>query len=389
MAQVELKNIVGHYGDTLAVDDVSFKIPSGQFVTLLGPSGCGKSSTLRIVAGLLRPTSGRVEFDGRDVTRLSASRRKIGMVFQSLALFPHMTVTENVAFGLKMKKMPGSDRQKQIARMLEIVQLGHLAERYPSQLSGGQQQRVALARALAIAPSILILDEPFGALDRKLREAMQVELYGLTRELGMTALFVTHDQEEALMLSDSIVVMNKGAIEQLGTPEQIYRQPRTQFVADFMGMTNFMRAKVLEANASATQVEIAGVNFTAPAHDALSAGNDVTLAVRPEKIMLATQASSGDKIEGRVRQITYHGNMLRYVVDLPSETPIVVIEPAGTRGDALCRRERPFGSSGNATTPISSRLEARPEQAPYFAGSSSKMPLHCMLIQSALAVRLL
>jgi ABC-type Fe3+/spermidine/putrescine transport system ATPase subunit len=181
MARVDLKNIVGRYGDFLAVDNVNLTIESGQFVTLLGPSGCGKSSTLRIVAGLLKPSSGQVEFDGRDVTNLAAAKRNIGMVFQSLALFPHMTVAENVAFGLKMKRVPAEESTKQVKRILEIVRLDHLAHRYPAQMSGGQQQRVALARAMVIKPGILILDEPFGALDRKLREAMQMELHALTR----------------------------------------------------------------------------------------------------------------------------------------------------------------------------------------------------------------
>jgi spermidine/putrescine ABC transporter ATP-binding subunit len=339
MAQVELKNVVGRYGEFLAVDDVSFTIPSGAFVTLLGPSGCGKTSTLRIVAGLLQPTAGRVEFDGRNVNGVSAAKRNIGMVFQSLALFPHLTVEENVAFGLKMKKVPAAEIDRQVRRMLEIVRLGHLADRYPAQMSGGQRQRVALARALAITPSILILDEPFGALDRKLREAMQVELHDLTRELGITALFVTHDQEEALMLSDAIGVMNKGRIEQFGTPAEIYGSPGTAFVADFMGMTNFLSGRLVAADRSATRIEVAGRIVTGPPRSDLSIGQDVTLAVRPEKIAVMGSNPEGEPpngaLSGKVRQVTYHGNALRYVVEAEAGASIVSVDSGGTGATAI------------------------------------------------------
>jgi len=338
MAQVELKNVTGRYGEFLAVDDISLTIPSGQFVTLLGPSGCGKSSTLRMIAGLLAPSSGRVLFDGRDVTRLSAAMRNIGMVFQSLALFPHMTVAENVAFGLKMKKTPSADIAKCVQRMLEIVRLDHLAGRYPAQMSGGQQQRVALARALAITPSILILDEPFGALDRKLREAMQVELHALTRQLGITALFVTHDQEEALMLSDMIAIMNKGAVEQFGRPEEIYRTPRTQFVADFMGVTNFLDGQLLEVSGARSQVKVGAVVLVAPGHAGFNAGEKVKLAIRPEKIVMTTEPPAdapARALSGAVRGVTYHGNASRYVLGLQSGETLVAIEPTDRRGGTL------------------------------------------------------
>jgi spermidine/putrescine ABC transporter ATP-binding subunit len=338
MARVDLKNIVGRYGDFLAVDDVSLTIDSGQFVTLLGPSGCGKSSTLRIVAGLLQPSSGRVEFDGRDVTNVAAAKRNIGMVFQSLALFPHMTVAENVAFGLKMKKVSAEDSAKQVQRTLEIVRLDHLAHRYPAQMSGGQQQRVALARALAIKPSILILDEPFGALDRKLRDTMQMELHSLTRELRITALFVTHDQEEAMMLSDAVAVMNKGVIEQFGKPEEIYRSPRTKFVADFMGVTNFLPARVVEATGMSLSVDVLGFNLPLMRNPALRAGQDVTLAVRPEKVSIAVDvASAGNQnaVGGKVKQVTFHGNTSRYVVELQSGVELIVIEPNDQRDGPL------------------------------------------------------
>ncbi|CAH1688423.1 Spermidine/putrescine import ATP-binding protein PotA [Hyphomicrobiales bacterium] len=327
MAQVALKNIVARYGSFLAVDHVSLTIESGQFVTLLGPSGCGKSSTLRIVAGLLQPDEGVVEFNGRDVTTVSSAKRNIGMVFQSLALFPHMTVTQNVAFGLRMKKTPQSDIEKQVRRMLEIVRLDHLADRYPAQMSGGQQQRVALARALAITPSILILDEPFGALDRKLREAMQVELHALTRQLGITALFVTHDQEEALMLSDSIAVMNKGHVEQFGSPTDIYRAPKTQFVADFMGMTNFLPGEVVDSDASSAKVRVGSAVFSTAVRDKVTPGEAVKLAIRPEKVRIGPiSGASSSCLEGNIRQVTYHGNASRYVVDLPEGGSIIALQ---------------------------------------------------------------
>lgn len=343
MAQVALKNIVARYGSFLAVDHVSLTIESGQFVTLLGPSGCGKSSTLRIVAGLLQPDEGVVEFNGRDVTSVSSAKRNIGMVFQSLALFPHMTVTQNVAFGLRMKKMPQSEIEGQVRQMLQIVRLDHLADRYPAQMSGGQQQRVALARALAITPSILILDEPFGALDRKLREAMQVELHALTRQLGITALFVTHDQEEALMLSDSIAVMNKGRVEQFGTPAEIYRAPRTEFVADFMGMTNFLPGEVVDSDATSTKVRVGSALFSTTAKEKIAPGEAVKLAIRPEKVMIGSvPVADSCFLEGNIRQITYHGNASRYVVDLPDGGSIIALQQQAAAVDL------PVGSSVRA-----------------------------------------
>jgi spermidine/putrescine ABC transporter ATP-binding subunit len=327
MAEVKLKNVVARYDDFLAVDHVSLTIGAGQFVTLLGPSGCGKSTTLRIVAGLHRPDEGVVEFNGHDVTGVGSAQRNIGMVFQSLALFPHMTVAQNVAFGPRMKKAPQAEIDSQVKKMLEIVRLDHLADRFPVQMSGGQQQRVALARALAIAPSILILDEPFGALDRKLREAMQMELHALTRQLGITALFVTHDQEEALMLSDLVGVMNKGRIEQFGPPQEIYRAPKTRFVADFMGMTNFLTGEVVDSDAGSAKVRVGGAVFSAPVTSALGRGLGVKLAIRPEKISVENAAQpEASSLEGNIRQITYHGNASRYVVDLPGGEALVALQ---------------------------------------------------------------
>jgi spermidine/putrescine ABC transporter ATP-binding subunit len=327
MVEVVLRDIVARYNQFLAVDSVSLTIGSGQFVTLLGPSGCGKSTTLRIIAGLMKPTSGAVFFAGRDVTAANAADRKIGMVFQSLALFPHMTVAENVAFGLKMRGGAPAAIKKRVQRMLEMVRLDHLSDRYPSQMSGGQQQRVALARAIAVEPSILILDEPFGALDRKLREAMQVELHQLTREMKITSLFVTHDQEEALMLSDAIAVMNKGRIEQFGTPQEIYAAPATRFVADFMGMTNFLQGRVTGRNGNGLNISIGEATMRTPEFETASNGEDITFAVRPEKIVLApAQAPSQAAIEGIIRQVTYHGDASRIVLALKNGETMVALE---------------------------------------------------------------
>ena len=296
MAHVQLENISRRYDSVAAVETVSMEVKPGTFLTLLGPSGCGKTTTLRMVAGLVPPSTGTVRIDGRDVTALGAAQRGIGMVFQSLALFPHMTVAGNVAFGLRMRKVAPSAIATRVQAMLETVQLGHLATRYPNQLSGGQQQRVALARALVIEPSILILDEPFGALDRKLREAMQVELRQITRQLGITALFVTHDQEEALMLSDAIAVMNAGRVEQFGTPQEVFQQPRTRFVADFMGVTNFLRDE-----------------------------SGAELAIRPEEVTLQPGAVAGRS--GTVAQAIYHGTTTSYIVHLADGQVLTAREP--------------------------------------------------------------
>ncbi|CAN5351707.1 ABC transporter ATP-binding protein [soil metagenome] len=340
MAHVSLNHLHKSHGPNVVVNDISLDIPSGKFLTLLGPSGCGKSSTLRIVAGLSQPDSGRVLIDGRDVTRLDAPQRNIGMVFQSLALFPHMTVQDNVAFGLKMRGVPAGQQAPRVKRALDLVHLGSFGERYPRQLSGGQQQRVALARALVVEPSILILDEPFGALDRKLREAMQTELYRITRELGITSLFVTHEQEEALMLSDSVAVMNQGRIEQVGSPIELFERPRNRFVAEFMGLSNFVRAQVVGTHDGGCTLEAFGHAFDAPAA-ALSVGQPVDVALRPERIRLSathtTDAAGSEGVRGQVTQAIYHGSASDYMVRLPDGSMLSVRQgnDQGLSHDAL------------------------------------------------------
>jgi len=319
MAQISLRNLTKYYpgGQVPAVDDVSLDIPAGGFLTLLGPSGCGKSSTLRIVAGLSDPDGGQVLMDRRDVTRLGAQKRNIGMVFQSLALFPHLTVAENVAFGPRMRGVSAADRKARVERVLSIVELTGFAQRYPHQLSGGQQQRVALARAMVVEPSVLILDEPFSALDRKLREAMQLELYRITREIGVTALFVTHDQEEALTLSDQIAVMNHGRVEQCGTPREIFAAPQTRFVAEFMGLSNFLPARIDDGS-----LEIEGQRFAWTGR--METHGDCDVALRPEGLWLSADAPAGaPALPGVLRQAIYQGPTSSYTVQLPSGRSLV------------------------------------------------------------------
>ncbi|MEK9944445.1 MAG: ABC transporter ATP-binding protein [Alphaproteobacteria bacterium] len=309
MAELKLENLTKTFGTARAVDDLSLDLPSGEFVTLLGPSGCGKTTTLRMVAGLEKPDSGTVRLGGTDVTALPPFRRNIGMVFQSHALFPHMTVAENAAFGLRMRKIDKAARRQRVREALDLVRLADYLERYPHQLSGGQQQRVALARALVVSPDILLLDEPFGALDRKLREALQEELRQLTRKIGITSLFVTHDQEEALILSDRICVMNAGRIDQIGSPETIFEQPETHFVADFMGVGNFISGTVSSSANGETLVDAAGCKVLSRMPTQWNTGTPVTAAIRAEKITLSTtRPSDGPNVmEGQLDSAIYQG----------------------------------------------------------------------------------
>ncbi len=317
MFGIELKSVTKRYADVAAVDNVALAIKRAEFLTLLGPSGCGKTTTLRIVAGLQKPDSGRVCISGRDVTGLSPSERNIGMVFQSLALFPHMTAAENVAFGLRMRRLAKAETADRVKRVLTRVHLDRFADRYPHQLSGGQQQRVALARALVIEPSILVLDEPFASLDRKLREAMQQELRIITRELKITSLFVTHDQEEALLLSNWIAVMNRGRVEQFGRPSEIYWHPQSRFVADFTGSANFIPAKVVECGRGSVALVISGVKLESPANGHLKPGDDVQAVIRPEWIELSASRRPGQPaFAGKLRDVVFQGNVSTYEVEL-------------------------------------------------------------------------
>lgn len=283
---VELANVTKKFGDFVAVDSVDLRIRDGEFFSLLGPSGCGKTTTLRMIAGFEQPTMGEIYIKGQPVAGIPPHRRPVNTVFQSYALFPHMTVAQNVAFGLEMKKVPKAEIKRRVAEVLELVQLPQMSERRPRQLSGGQQQRVALARALVNRPDVLLLDEPLGALDLKLRKAMQLELKQIQAEVGITFIYVTHDQEEALTMSDRIAVMSDGLVQQVGEPRAIYEHPNNRFVADFIGETNFVNGLVADLGVFTT-VKIGDVPVLGTADGRqLDVGQPVTLALRPEKINL-------------------------------------------------------------------------------------------------------
>jgi ABC-type Fe3+/spermidine/putrescine transport system ATPase subunit len=303
---VALRQLSIAHGARRVVHAIDLAIRPGEFVCLLGPSGCGKTTTLRAIAGLNRVEAGRIEIDGVLANALPAHRRKIAMVFQDLALFPHMTVAENIAFGLALRKVPAEETRRRIAAMLELLHLEGLEGRLPRQLSGGQQQRVAIARSLVVQPAVLLLDEPFAALDRKLREEMRREIRALQRRLGLTVVFVTHDQEEALALADQVVVMNQGRIEQAAPPDVIYETPASRFVLDFVGQTNF-----LAVSRQAGGFQLAGRPIQAAGARLDGAGPQV--ALRPERLRLAGGGPPlANRLEGRIEEITYEGALVTY-----------------------------------------------------------------------------
>jgi spermidine/putrescine transport system ATP-binding protein len=321
-----LDKVAKRFGDYVAVHEADFGIAQGEFFSLLGPSGCGKTTTLRMIAGFEQPTAGRILLEGKDVSRTPPYRRNVNTVFQHYALFPHMNVADNVAFGPRSRKLPEAEVKKRVGDLLEVTRLTQFAARRPAQLSGGQQQRVALARALVNYPSALLLDEPLGALDLKLRQAMQIELKRIQREVGITFIYVTHDQEEALTMSDRIVVMNEGRVEQLGTPEEIYHSPDTVFVAGFIGVANLLPATVrASANGHAT-VTVAGDRpVEVPVgHWRGSAGQAATVMVRPERLRLALQASPGtDLLSATVRAAVFQGPVMRCILRDARGTEII------------------------------------------------------------------
>lgn len=318
---VELREVTKRFGNFTAVASVALSIREGEFFSLLGPSGCGKTTTLRMIAGFDLPSEGEIYLRGKPVGQLPPFKRNVNTVFQNYALFPHLTVYQNVAFGLEMKKTAKAEIERRVNEALEMVRLPNVGGRKPNQLSGGQKQRVALARALINRPEVLLLDEPLGALDLKLRKAMQLELKELQRQLGITFIFVTHDQEEALIMSDRIGVMNDGFLLQVGAPQEIYDRPANRFVADFIGETNFLPCKVLQAEGGLTAVTV-GDNLTmqAAVADELSPGQEATLAIRPEKIHIhAPDAAPGDGeavYSGRVVEAAFLGTDTRFSVEL-------------------------------------------------------------------------
>ena len=331
-ADVRLDRVTKTFGDVRAVDDLSLDIEQGEFFSLLGPSGCGKTTSLRMIGGFEEPTTGTIYLAGGDVTGLPPYRRDVNTVFQSYALFPHLDVFENVAFGLRRKKVDRSEVQRRVAESLRLVDLPGFERRKPSQLSGGQQQRVALARALVNRPKLLLLDEPLGALDLKLRKQMQLELKRIQSEVGITFLYVTHDQEEAMTMSDRLAVMRHGKIEQIGAPEDVYERPATEFVAGFLGASNLLDGEVAESGDAGVTVRLAsGGTITVPtANGAGSPGSKVKVGVRPEKIRLESEDSAAEagwnSVGGTLRMATYVGVSNQYTVDGPEGRTLTVYE---------------------------------------------------------------
>jgi len=325
---LEFRNVTKLFGDVRAVDEATFQVRRGEFLSLLGPSGCGKTTSLRMIAGFERPTSGEIFLDGRPVGATPPYRRNVNTVFQHYALFPHKTVLDNVAFGLRMKRRPHAQIAERVDRMLALVELPGVGRRFPHQLSGGQQQRVALARALINEPTVLLLDEPLGALDLKVRRRMQQELKRIHREVGVTFVSVTHDQEEALTMSDRIAVMNHGRIEQLDTPAGVYERPATRFVAGFIGLTNLLRGVVEGRNDRDVVVRLAsGARLRAETADGRAPGAEVDVAIRPEKIqMTAVRPAAADNcLEGQVGSFVYQGAATEYQIALADGQAVRVI----------------------------------------------------------------
>jgi len=332
-SSVELEGLSKRFGDVTAVSELDLEIGRGEFFTLLGPSGCGKTTTLRVIAGFERPSNGRVLIEGGDVTGLAPHQRPTNTVFQSYALFPHLNVRENVAYGLKRKKVARPEIERRVRGELERVGLADQANRKPSQLSGGMQQRVALARAVVNLPKVLLLDEPLGALDLKLRKGLQIELKRIQREVGITFVYVTHDQEEALTMSDRIAVMNRGVVEQVAGPEEVYERPRTTFVAGFIGVSNLMPGTLGRIDGASADLRLdAGVSLSVAAPAGLAPGSSCHAVVRPEKLALSSvEAAAPDgrpSVEGTVESSLYLGTATQVLVRLPGGVSVTALVPS-------------------------------------------------------------
>ena len=314
MSYLTLTDVQKRFGEFSAVQDFNLSAEKGEFVSFLGPSGCGKTTTLRMIAGFEQPSSGSITIDDRDVTNVPPNRRNVGMVFQSYALFPNMTVADNIGFGLTVRKRPRDQVRKRVAELLDIVNLPDKGGRYPYQLSGGQQQRVALARALAFEPQVLLLDEPLSALDAKIRVALRHEIRQIQRQLGITTVYVTHDQEEALSLSDRVVVMSEGRMEQVGTPFEIYNFPATAFVASFVGTLNVLSGKIIDAGRG--EIDISGQTVTVTRKFEGRAGQAVRLALRPEMATLGDRPVGCSRLQGQVVDVSFLGSIVRIRVQI-------------------------------------------------------------------------
>jgi spermidine/putrescine transport system ATP-binding protein len=324
-AVIQLDRVMKRFGRYVAVHEADFTIGQGEFFSLLGPSGCGKTTTLRMIAGFEQPTGGRILLEGQDVSRVPPYRRNVNTVFQHYALFPHMSVHDNVAFGPRCRKLEPAEIERRVRALLAVVRLTDFAERRPAQLSGGQQQRVALARALVNYPSALLLDEPLGALDLKLRQTMQIELKRIQREVGITFIYVTHDQEEALTMSDRIAVMNDGRVEQIGSPEEIYHSPASVFVANFIGVANLLPAVVTRAGGDQVTVRVAGngeISLPAGA-EPREAGAAATVMVRPERMRLTPGDAGSTGVPVTVEHVVFQGPVIRCILVAPDGTEIV------------------------------------------------------------------
>ena len=341
--KVRLDGVSRHYGGVVALDDIHLEVIGGEFLTLLGPSGSGKTTLLNLIAGMVSPTSGRIWIDGTDVTNTPPSKRGLGMVFQNYALMPHMTIFENVAFPLRVRKLPKEEIKRRVGDVLELVRLPDVARRKPSELSGGQQQRIAIARCLVYNPSIILMDEPLGALDKKLREEMQLELKRLHGKLGITALYVTHDQEEALTMSDRIVLLNGGRIEQMGTPDELYFQPRSLFAAQFLGDSNILGGKVRGMGPTASVETDSGHGIACRSSSVVSEGEAVKVMVRPENVtMLADGATSelANQLPARAIDSIFFGGVVKCYAQLADGTTMVVQELTSAGRQMPRRQER-------------------------------------------------
>jgi spermidine/putrescine transport system ATP-binding protein len=342
---LDIRHVTKAFGDFKAVDDLSLSVAPGEFLTFLGASGSGKTTTLRMIAGFELPSGGEILMEGAPITLLPPFKRDINTVFQHYALFPHMSVRDNVGYGLRMRKVPAAERATRVAQALEMVQLAHLADRAPRQLSGGQQQRVALARALVNRPRILLLDEPLGALDLKLRKEMQLELKQLNRKLGITFIYVTHDQEEALTMSDRIALMRNGRIEQLSPPQGMYDQPVSRYVADFIGESNLLRATVREVTGAEVVVTAGGATVRARAVRPWKVGEEGWLAIRPEFVRPALAGEGPNLLSGTATDTVYSGSVTRQYLSLPDGGRLVFHLAAGAAPPAE-------GSTVKVTWPV-------------------------------------
>jgi len=331
--EVQLVDLVKRFGDFTAVAGVNLEMPSGEFFSLLGPSGCGKTTSLRMIAGFERPTEGQILLDGVDMAQTPPHKRNVNTVFQNYALFPHLTVEENVAFGLKYQKASKDETRDRVGKALELVQMTQFEKRRPNQLSGGQQQRVALARALILNPKVLLLDEPLGALDAKLRKRLQIELKALQEEVGITFIYVTHDQEEALTMSDRIAVMSQGRVEQVGGPKEIYESPATAYVADFLGVSNLMDAQAAGVGDGGCKVSVGEFSLIAGQGDADTAG-DCKVTIRPERVEIEAQGAIGEnRVPAMVERTVYVGSVLQVILHLATGQTIQAWTPNTGGGD--------------------------------------------------------